>query len=518
MNKSSIDFLFVNDPNIEDNKLEDLKSFTDIELVEKFHEGLLSYKERNNILLEINHRNTEIAREQITNLCISYQHSNSKDLEGFLCYLIEHSILDIFMKFQCVMTLQINNFENINYYLLHILDSYLNLEKNNKPSITFYIDVLKYLLTNKEITQEVVNHINWFIKSTQLSQEFIYKTILSITNDNTRKASNTYLEIMYLSFFNNTQDPKFAILSSQFLLQNKTNQNEIEDKILKIAENTNNPYNIRADSCDVLIKLASKNIKNKAKQIINELSKDISTLSKIGNTIYTNKQNVHESTIDEHVKNFIIKLGGIDTIDNQKGDKFTTFEDIVEWINNYIKNTKYSNDINKVISSLMRIKIDQLIYPGSQTLSTIFVKIAIKIQLHNQKELLTTRLIEELIDMEDTCSSGHVARLVNVFSGIDDFNINIGYKKQIQGNISGRLNKLINDIEDENHKYAILEELINTEPSDRIQFLNFFKKHIGNIRNELFQEYVNGNYLKKDEFELFFRQGVSFFETGNKED
>ena len=47
-------------------------------------------------------------------------------------------------------------------------------------------------------------------------------------------------------------------------------------------------------------------------------------------------------------------------------------------------------------------------------------------------------MIEELIDMADTCSSGHISRIINVLSGFDingmTIGINIGWKKQIQSN------------------------------------------------------------------------------------
>jgi hypothetical protein len=59
---------------------------------------------------------------------------------------------------------------------------------------------------------------------------------------------------------------------------------------------------------------------------------------------------------------------------------------------------------------------------------------------------MKNRLLEELIEMSGTCSSGFASRLVNVISGFGDFNITISWKDQIIANFSGRLNARINNI------------------------------------------------------------------------
>jgi hypothetical protein len=56
------------------------------------------------------------------------------------------------------------------------------------------------------------------------------------------------------------------------------------------------------------------------------------------------------------------------------------------------------------------------------------------------------RLLEELIDMYGTCSSGFSSRLVNVISGYGDFNLNISWRDQIIANFTGRLNARARDI------------------------------------------------------------------------
>jgi hypothetical protein len=55
---------------------------------------------------------------------------------------------------------------------------------------------------------------------------------------------------------------------------------------------------------------------------------------------------------------------------------------------------------------------------------------------------LQKRLAEELHDMSDTCSSGHLLRLINVFSGFEG-GISLGVREEITTVVNHRIGQLI---------------------------------------------------------------------------
>jgi len=348
------------------------------------------------------------------------------------------------------------------------------------------------------------------IKDSELSPDFLYKSIIGIQRDTSRQARKEHLTYLFMTFFSRTTSVRHMILAGQYLLSiEHKDRGTVEDVLQSICKDSSVEYSQRADCADLLLKLGSSCSKSLAKSVIKELGTQGTKQIK---TLFSNKQNVHDKNVEESVKEFLLKIAALNqptvAADN---DRPMTFEDVSQRFLSLIDDKSRAS----VQNSMLRIKIDQIIYPGSQTLETIFIKVVDLIERHHDKDLLVQRLTEELIDMDNTCSSGHASRLANVFSGVGDFNMNIGYKKQIQGNISGRLNKLIGEIEDENERTEVLLQMTNSEMEDRITWNKFYRKHIGGIRDELYKEYVDGKYISSHDFEIYFREGIQFFETGS---
>ena len=156
------------------------------------------------------------------------------------------------------------------------------------------------------------------------------------------------------------------------------------------------------------------------------------------------------------------------------------------------------------------------------------------------------RLIEELVEMSGTCSSGFAGRLVNVISGFGDFNLRISFRDQIIANFTGRLNAKAKDIANPlkidinrklycikeisnleiptaNHNYLnalssfqeeVLEEMSITanDYASRLNFLKFFRKNMLSIREELYIEFKP--HITDCDFDLYFRAAISSYETG----
>ena len=57
--------------------------------------------------------------------------------------------------------------------------------------------------------------------------------------------------------------------------------------------------------------------------------------------------------------------------------------------------------------------------------------------MHDFKDDLMLRMCEELIDMSDTCTTGHIYRIVNIFSGYD-IDIKIPVEEEVKSCIFAR--------------------------------------------------------------------------------
>ena len=191
---------------------------------------------------------------------------------------------------------------------------------------------------------------------------------------------------------------------------------------------------------------------------------------------------------------------------------------------------------------------------------------SIKIQLY-------TRMLQELEDMSGTCSSGFAARIVNIISGYDNFNIRMSFNDQIIANFTGRLNAaarkitledsifrttkledvvelwllsedrndLRSDIESKlenrlkirdivtfflsesreekieecvsHFKEAVLNEMSvkSSKHSERRNFSLFFRSHVSFIREELAEEFKE--FVTETDFDLSFRKAIMFYEA-----
>jgi hypothetical protein len=513
------------------------------ELVEGFADGSKSFEERKQYRDEMCRRDRDMGREAITNICRSYEFSASKDLLAFICFLFDSGTLDLFEKIECVRTLQEIKHPSVKNYLLAILQEFQNKSVSERPSISLYIDILRFLLDDK-LDDQVVDSIKWLCRETPAA--FLYRTIVSIHRESTspdnseqispRRISKEYLHCLYELFFYSVSDDKHKILASQYLLINKVDETFVESEILIIAKDSSRPHQIRADAADTLVKLASASGRTQALGILKELGRDLTQAPSIG----SNRENVH--LFDDSVNEFLLKLGAIklSTIQKNGSEQVRSFDDIVDIIHLMPQYQESDATQDAINSSLLRIRIDQVLYPGSQTLSTIFLRIFQTIEKHENKDLLLQRLLEELIDMAATCSSGHASRLVNVFSGIDGFILRVSWKEQIASNVAGRLTALAKVAKDEETRKKYLEndislsdeqlekidsefrekilcEMANTGIENRINWSRFSRTIMSSLIEDLKKEFVESGHLSMDDFVQYFREAMVFYETGIRE-
>lgn len=377
---------------------------------------------------------------------------------------------------------------------------------------------------------------------------------------------------MFHLFINEKTPIQFRILSGQYILQkcncDEKNKLIVQSKLLELANDESNDYNRRADSADVLIRLGSEESKIMGRKIINRLGK----LESKSESIFDNAQNVHTDELELSSIQILEHLNSIDTMRNNNND-FIDYDFVYSKIINIISNEVENSDHDKIRLALNRILIDRTLY-SKFNVSLSFVLLKVWTYIHLQDENIKTemlkRLLEELIEMADTCFSGYIVRLLNSITGFGEFNLKISWEDQIISNFAGRLNaaarnipnnKLfthdkINDLVElylkceENQKvyqelysksnniHTVVQTFLETDKEIKIEasinsFLNnilielslsdknyshkphfslFFRSLVAQIREELYQEFKE--HLSDSDFDLYMRKALIIYETG----
>jgi hypothetical protein len=529
------------------------------ELLAIFFDGNESIENRIASIDELSKTDRDICAESVNKISSMFSFSPNYIFRLLIKEIALNSSLDLHMKTECARTLYDENKE-----LGYECFNRISLAMDTLP-IPLQVDIVRTLMETIKYYNDTLEKFVSILTEERLECEFRYKTLIGIQKDLSRKYKSPYINDAYFSFFQHKSTfTRYKILSAQYLLQlskkkgdaefgnfgkdkkeDKTEdktEDKMEDKkedktegiddivrrvesdCISFATDTSLDYDLRADAADLLVRIGTRSSKEIGKEIITLLGRNGGGIS----TLYNNRQNVHDDVIDESIRKFILYLASLRSEINSDGNH-KTFSDAQSEITDIAREYKPTNSdfIEKkksvsdcIKSSLLRISLDQTIYDGGQTLQSIFNKIWRLVLSHEHCELLKTRMVEELIDMADTCSSGHVSRVVNVLCGFEvdgeTFSIEIGWKKQIQSNLIARLTKRIKDHPDEERRDTIIEEMgTSGDMTRKPELSTFFRINLLPIRDELFDEFVGGKYVSEDDFEEFFRSAITFFEEGN---
>lgn len=375
---------------------------------------------------------------------------------------------------------------------------------------------IKYLYGSEEFDDILMDFIIPFIKNKKYSCEKRYKFLNELFHSegiklyfNIQKLTREInfsmaLNTLFVFFFDKQNDIVYRLLAikQNFLLQSTFSKTDNLDSVFKelfeICNDTTISDDDRYNAADTIYRSGTIENQQKANDILLKLQE-----SKRLKSIYNNAYNVHTTSILESVEKFLCKLVSDIEI------KVDTLESTVNSITGLIKNSNLSeSEYIGAFSSLNRITIDHTIFTKYKfTLSEILCKVWKKIQLSDKKEFLESRLVQELIEIQDWntgCSTGFASRLVNVFSGIDD-TLCISWKEQIEGNIKGRIEAKIR--ESEISDVLVLGMLPDAE--ERQIYLDFVNSCINDIKQEMKQEF--SLYIKDTEFENIFSQAIKLW-------
>lgn len=442
-----------------------------------------------------------------------------KDLLELLSCLTRSPDIDSHQRLTTAVTLYNQGYINLCY------NCFADICCDRQVLVKYRVDASRYLFgslneDHKEVAQESLIEV---IETEIYPSDYRYSVIASFIS---RTGINTMMnmtkirvpydeEFVYALqtnfFYNKVNGIRERILSGQHMLQMKCvetkEKNEIFKSLLKIAEDKKLDENIRADAADVVHRLATNKLRNKARALIVELGHDTTeNLSGTGsiidrtNTIYNNSQNIHEFT--SQVDKFIEK------IINETNIKLKPYHQVHKEITDLVRDlVKDKTERFRAYKALNRISVDTAKFTKYRaTLAEIFIHVWIRIEKHSKKEqtMLKKRMIEELVDMGETCSSGHSGRFVNVLSSVDN-TLKISWFDQIKANMAGRMNARIRDCKDEElrgHLAMANSDLADEE--DKKVYTKFIEENLKKLHKELFKEFVGEGYTTKEVFKKAF--------------
>lgn len=515
----------------------------------------------------------EESNEIINRLSMMYTMSGTKILEKYLYAMCMKCKISTFLKITAAKSLcYFNPEKELGYKALDTVCK--DMEDVATPC---QIEAVCLLMLHTTYKKQSLQYFCNIINNLKLDCDYRYKTILSLENKEIPARVYFIKESALLFFKNQNNRTLYRILAGQYLIQKtKIKGKELEQTeltLMSFAQDPDLDYNLRADAADVVLQLGSEENKKTAREIIMMLGRQDGDVK----TIFDNAQNVHVDEIEQSVLEALEFLSGISmkTLSGIPGTAQITFEYVKKQIDEELEKSKpkepkrktkkykeekknYDEKEDKIKISLNRIYMDRALYSNYNcSLLHILLKIWTYLSTHESCEDMKNRLLEELIDMSGTCSSGFASRLVNVISGYGDFNLTISWRDQIIANFTGRLNararniaseehiqkngKLYNfrecnyigcDVENDDHssddaqhkkkllnmlekfQENVLEEMTvnSNEFAARKNFLKFFRKNMLGIRQELYEEFKE--HIPDTDFDLYFRAAIAKYETG----
>lgn len=459
----------------------------------------------------------------INKLSMMYQLSGTKILLKFLYAICEHSKLDGFLKSIAAKGIWIFNEKDTKGYKA------INMvipQMGQDVGTPYRIEFIRILMDNEKYKKQCRDYFCTICNDQSINCDYRYKSILSLEN-NENGSLDYFIKEACTEFIQAKEnDTRYRVLAGQYLLQkaevfelSDEHTFDIEKTLLGFAQDEKEEYNCRADSADVLLQLGSDDNKNKARDIITSLSH----VDRPVRTIFDNAQNIHTKEVEDSIKEGLEFLHSFDIMKIKK--RIITFDYVEKKIKNILKKEKGEKKIGKnqeypreenIKVSLNRIFMDRALYGRFRSnLSNILLRVWTYSEGHDRGDEIRERLLEELEDMSGTCSSGYIGRLVNTMSGFGDFSLRISWKEQIIANFSGRLTAKIREINDENFKNKVMDEMTldTSDYESRMNFSRFLRNNMLKIREEMWNEFEQ--YVDDTDFDLYFRFAVSKYQTGS---
>ena len=524
----------------------------DFQLFEQFMDCNTSHENKDLIIIELKRRDVLLLNELFHNNVSSFIEHQTESVKNNIYYLIDNANINFPEKIQLVEILVLYDKKisresvfqktyNVMFNLLHDVSLYDTIQqKTFNVSTTLLFYTIKELLKQEYVRQMFEEDTNILLsvigtlKNTLIStitniftnscwnEDFKYKLFDSIKKDDSILINIKHM-IANLIFLFQFKNYKYNLFLCQYLL----NEHIIEDKhierLYSIATSTDEEY-CKSDIADFLLSVdipgtsvdipgtSVNKYKRMGVELFSTTTCDSQTKSKI---IYNNKQNVHSVDLNKYIKPFFEKLINIDFLliipsNNDEDHIHKTIQEIIDTCETVITTYNLPYNIDTIKRTIQRFILDNTLYTDKyvsllQLLFRCYFYIKITIGEMSSEELFK-RFVEELYEMADTCSSGHLVRLANIFSGFDNTTV-IDVQDELKACIFTRLTKIINSKPDE-----LSEQIYDNVQSE--MFMKLLSQDLVVLYNQLLIEYVDSGIILNSNYQESFRKYLTMFQTG----
>ncbi len=440
----------------------DLSSKNDIELLQLF-ESDITQGERECIINELYNRDKNLVIECINNILNSIFINKSSVKKSIILWVIGNKNFNFPLRIRCIETLdQLESKVDDRYLncLEDVMNEPLEFKKKYEVGTTFFWNVFKDVIKrNSSPSEYLLKRLCEIWKSivldVLLQEDFRYKLLQSLCNseiDNKLKYSFADISLQY-----NWEDYRYVMYIIQFIIKTNYLHSSHLDILYNLISQRNLQSNPKADIADFFLGLEEnysdyslpENVKYyivKGKEILDSLSYEEGGAK----TFYNNTQNIHKIEVDKSINPFIEMLVSINLEIPSTEEEYEEFVDkVVDSIKDYSSNFYTTENQIRIIGSINRFILDNTLYSKySVSLLNLLIRSYYYIQSHQYKDELMKRLCEELCDMSDTCTTGHIGRLVNIFSGYE-LTISMPIEEEIKSCVYARLTNIIENKQEE---------------------------------------------------------------------
>lgn len=298
---------------------------------------------------------------------------------------------------------------------------------------------------------------------------------------------------------------ELTLMSARYIIDQydylSDERNTVLEYILDIADDKNESIYARSECADILITLGEGNEIIFGEQVIEELG-DLYFENK-NKTIYTNAQNAHNETINENTRNIVRALYKEYLKTKSYNDLIkTSYEDIHKELSD-IDNSEETND--KLHSFFYRVMTDPFRFERL-SLSDIVLLVYNKICSFENKNDLMKRLFEEILDCDNSCTTGYFTRIVNTLNGFindKDMCFNINPRDELRSVIFARINRNIRSLPEKTRE-SVLEAIEEANFGVFEEFMDYYSPE-----DEIKKEY--SGLIEEEEFDKIFSKCVDEF-------
>jgi hypothetical protein len=441
-----------------------IKGKKDSELLDMFNEDL-STLQRKELITELYNRDKNLIIECVNSVINSYSIRKNSFKKGILMWLIENKEFNFPIRIRCIECLDDGGFSEELYLMCleQVKDEDISFKRQYEVGTTYFWNIFKGVIKrdltlSTSLIERLTNIWRSIVFDYLLEEGFRYKLLQSICNESTLvedKRVDNRLKYSFsdLSLNVKWEDYRYYIYIIQFIIKTDKLESKHLDILINIVKERKLDNNGIADISDFLIGIKENNssyllFDNIEKYITlgKEMLDSISFDGKGIKTIYNNSQNIHKIDVESSINPFIEKLVHLEINIPTDEDEYSNFVDnIIDSIKDYSEDVlKMSSEEQiRIINSINRFLLDNTIYSKySVSLINLLIRSYYYIQTHSSRDELMLRLCQELCDMADTCTTGHIYRIVNVFSAYE-VSLTLPVEEEIKSCVYARLQKII---------------------------------------------------------------------------